>query len=388
MNITKHVNNLLWPEWFWLPEGYNWTVFSSTREQNYPDFHWIYFPIPLSLLVFGVRIVFEKYVCSPIGRSIGISDRRPRAPLDNPVLEAVFRKKKRIPPTEVIQDLSKRVDLTSRQVERWFRQRKAADSQSQLQKFNETGWRFFYYTSAMLYGFWVLYDKPWFYETKQCWLGYPYHPIDNDVFWYYMIPMSFYWSLLISQFFDVKRKDFWQMFAHHVTTILLLVLSWVDNLTRVGTLVLLIHDVADVFLEAAKLARYANRPRLCDALFGVFAIVWIVTRLVIYPYAVVYSAAFEGCQSVGFCFPAYWVFNSLLIMLQVLHFIWTWYILRIAINSLRTGKTDDARSDTDEDLELDDAGDTTASLTNNHTADKGGRPARNGVVKTKARREE
>lgn len=37
------------------------------------------------------------------------------------------------------QALSKRVDLSTRSVERWFRQRKAVDSQSQLQKFNETG---------------------------------------------------------------------------------------------------------------------------------------------------------------------------------------------------------------------------------------------------------
>ena len=61
--------------------------------------------------------------------------------------------------------------------------------------------------------------------------------------------MSFYWALCISQFFDVKRKDFWEMFIHHVTTIALMGFSWTCNLTRVGTLVLVIHDCADIFLE-------------------------------------------------------------------------------------------------------------------------------------------
>ena len=47
-----------------------------------------------------------------------------------------------------------------------------------------------------------------------------------------MIELTFYWSLSISQFFDVKRKDFVEMFIHHVTTIALLSFSWTCNLTR------------------------------------------------------------------------------------------------------------------------------------------------------------
>lgn len=66
-----------------------------------------------------------------------------------------------------------------------------------------------------------------------------------------MISMAFYWSLSFSQFFDVKRKDFWQMFIHHIVTIVLLCFSWVANLTRIGSLVLLVHDSADIFLEVS-----------------------------------------------------------------------------------------------------------------------------------------
>jgi Protein transporter of the TRAM (translocating chain-associating membrane) superfamily, longevity assurance factor len=66
-----------------------------------------------------------------------------------------------------------------------------------------------------------------------------------------MISLSFYYSLAVSQFFDVKRKDFWQMFLHHICTICLLSFSWICNLTRIGTLVLLVHDCADIFLEVS-----------------------------------------------------------------------------------------------------------------------------------------
>lgn len=125
-----------------------------------------------------------------------------------------------------------------------------------------------------------------------------------------MISMAFYWSLTVTQFIDVKRKDFWQMFIHHMVTLLLMSLSWVCNLHRVGSLVLVVHDCADIFLEvnisiyifwlpsgrnwlchsnmscsfqAAKLTKYANYQKLCDFIFAIFTIVWIVTRLGFYP---------------------------------------------------------------------------------------------------------
>ena len=39
------------------------------------------------------------------------------------------------------------------------------------------------------------------------------------------------------------------MFVHHLVTICLLVFSWSCNLVRIGTLVLLIHDFADIPLQ-------------------------------------------------------------------------------------------------------------------------------------------
>lgn len=66
-----------------------------------------------------------------------------------------------------------------------------------------------------------------------------------------MIELAFYWSLLFSQFIDVKRKDFWQMFLHHIATILLLSFSYVVNFVRIGTLVLVIHDFGDFWLEVS-----------------------------------------------------------------------------------------------------------------------------------------
>ena len=104
-----------------------------------------------------------------------------------------------------------------------------------------------------------------------------------DIKIYYIFELSCYWSMLFSQFVDVQRKDFLEMFVHHLATILLIIFSYTCNLIRGGTLVLIVHDCADVFMEAAKMFKYTKWQRGCDVCFGIFFLVWTVTRLIILP---------------------------------------------------------------------------------------------------------
>ena len=127
-------------------------------------------------------------------------------------------------------------------------------------------------------------QKPWLMDTRKCWEDYFAQVITGEIFWYYSIELSFYMSLLVSQFTDVKRKDFWQLFVHHIVTIALILLSYMFNFQRVGTLILLLHDSVDYWLELAKMANYAKFEKLCDRLFIVFTIVWCLTRILLFPF--------------------------------------------------------------------------------------------------------
>jgi hypothetical protein len=84
-----------------------------------------------------------------------------------------------------------------------------------------------------------------------------------------MIELAFYWSLVFSQFIDVKRKDFWQMFIHHIATIALLSFSYIVNFLRVGTLVLVVHDAGDYWLEVIKKEK-KNEQIYSKKTFGLF----------------------------------------------------------------------------------------------------------------------
>uniref|UniRef100_A0A3B5M3S5 Homeobox domain-containing protein n=1 Tax=Xiphophorus couchianus TaxID=32473 RepID=A0A3B5M3S5_9TELE len=104
-----------------------------------------------------------------------------------------------------------------------------------------------------------------------------------------------------------------------------------------GTLVMCVHDASDVFLEAAKLANYAKYQRLCDSLFVVFSISFFLTRLIIFPFWIVYSVLFESWQIIG-PYRAWWLINGLLLVLQTLHIIWFYLIARIAVKAIFKGK--------------------------------------------------
>ena len=53
------------------------------------------------------------------------------------------------------------------------------------------------------YGMVVLWGKSWLWDIRYCWYHYPHHAVEADVWWYYMIELTFYWSLTFSQFYDV-----------------------------------------------------------------------------------------------------------------------------------------------------------------------------------------
>ena len=55
--------------------------------------------------------------------------------------------------------------------------------------------------------------------------------------------------------FQVRRKDWLESMIHHIVTVFLLTYSYHVNFARVGVMIILAHDISDIFLEAAKLSR-------------------------------------------------------------------------------------------------------------------------------------
>jgi len=289
MHVLASISERFWSPAIWLPPNITWDSFHS--DPGYAQFSHLAFPFPLAVILILVRVLVERLVFTPIGKALNIPDTKYALPQANPGLEAAYAVHKKNYKT-----LSKETGLTERQVERWVRQRQMAGRPSPLAKFTETGWRWIFYFTLHMVSVVVMWNKPWVWNTYYCWYNYPFHVVDPAVWWHYMWELAFYWSLFISQFFDAKRKDFWEMFIHHVATLALLILSWTNHMHRMGSLVLLIHDFADHWLEFAKLARYAKYQAVCDGAFVIFSLTWVYTRLAVFPAWICYSTIVEAGQ--------------------------------------------------------------------------------------------
>lgn len=127
-----------------------------------------------------------------------------------------------------------------------------------------------------------------------------------------------------------------------------------SSFTRVGTLVFLAHDVNDIFLESAKLARYARRPVAPTALFVAFAVSWVVSRLIYFPLVVIRSAAIEPATLIAVQYeidphPHWYFFVGFLGFLLCLHAYWSVLIARVVAKTLSAGQPDDVREESDSD---------------------------------------
>ncbi|KAJ1976683.1 Sphingosine N-acyltransferase lag1, partial [Dimargaris verticillata] len=153
---------------------------------------------------------------------------------------------------------------------------------------------------------------------------------------------------------EERRKDYYEMFFHHILTNTLLILSYATNFVRIGNAMLCIMDFADIFLTSAKSLRYLRLQKTCDVMFGLFVIVWFITRHGLF-FCIWYSVAIEPEQygSVNwdpangiYYTPAMrWVFNGLFALLQVVLLIWTSLIIKVLVKVLRGKEATDNRSD-------------------------------------------
>ncbi|XP_006804259.1 ceramide synthase 2 [Neolamprologus brichardi] len=299
------LHECFWSESLWLPVGLTWADLEDKEGRVYAKASHLYVTLPYALAFLLIRYLFERWIATPLAVSAGIKQRVYLKAEENSILEFYYTTRCRNPAQVDIDGLSKKSSLSTRQVERWFRRRRRQDRPGVLKKFTEASWRFVFYLYAFIGGMVALHDKEWLYDTREVWTGFPKQTMLESQYWYYILEMSFYGCLLFSVAFDVKRKS-------------------------------------------AKLFNYAKWEKTCKTLFVLFAIMFMVTRLIIFPfwlihctwvYPVLYYPAFFG----------YYFFNTMLVVLLCLHIFWAYLILRMIRKFMFGTLTKDERSDNDEE---------------------------------------
>ncbi len=134
-------------------------------------------------------------------------------------------------------------------------------------------------------------------------MGYPHMPVAGPLKIYYLTETAFYLHQMLVLNAEAKRKDHWQMMAHHFITVFLMGTSYYYNFTRVGCLIMVLMDFCDIFLpvrifrpfivagfhisQMAKMLRYLEVTQVvCDTLFAWFMLSWFVTRHVLFNFVI------------------------------------------------------------------------------------------------------
>jgi ceramide synthetase len=138
------------------------------------------------------------------------------------------------------------------------------------------------------------------------------------------------------------KKKGWQLVAHHIATVILIAYSYYLNVTRVGVMVLVCHEANGIFLEAAKMARYAKvSEAISTALFVTYMLSWFATGIYAFGFMVIRSALFESQEhfaEINVSIEPHWaILNGFLLFLSVLHIYWSCLIIQVAMRQLAHG---------------------------------------------------
>ncbi|KAK9277810.1 hypothetical protein L1049_027366 [Liquidambar formosana] len=242
------------------------------------------------------------------------------------------------------------------------------DKRKKLNKFKESAWKFVYFLSSELLSLSVSYNEPWFTNTRSFWVGpgdqvWPDQKIKLKLKGVYMYAAGFFtYSIFALIFWETRRSDFGVSMAHHVATVSLILLSYIFRFARVGSVVLALHDASDVLLEIAKMSKYCGCEWIASFIFVIFVFSWTILRIIYYPFWILWSTSYEVLLTLdkekhmvdGSIY--YYLFNTLLFCLLILHIYWWILMVRMVMQQIRArGKiSDDVRSDSEGEDEHDD----------------------------------
>ncbi|GAA5920354.1 hypothetical protein JCM6882_004539 [Rhodosporidiobolus microsporus] len=231
-------------------------------------------------------------------------------------------------------------------------------------RFAEQAWLIVYYLASFSVGIYINQTSDYAsLNTVEWWRGYPHDALPALTKWYYLVQTAFWIQQIITLNLEAKRKDFGQMFTHHIITMLLMSFSYVLNWTRIGNTVLCTMDLSDIFFSLAKVFKYAGNNKAADGTFVVFLISWIATRHVIFCkilYAVitepqtVLEYGWRSQDGYFFSRNVQISFALLLGSLQLLMCLWMWLILRVLYKMFLGGSAEDVRSDDEDEGEEED----------------------------------
>lgn len=97
----------------------------------------------------------------------------------------------------------------------------------------------------------LMYDSPYWLNLPEMWTDWPVRELHGTFKWYYLAQFAFWLQQIFVLNIEERRKDYYQMFAHHIITCTLMFTSYTYHLAKVGNVILCVMDVVDILLPVS-----------------------------------------------------------------------------------------------------------------------------------------
>ena len=126
-------------------------------------------------------------------------------------------------------------------------------------------------------------------DSKNTFKDFPYMKNLEMIKNYYLTSAAYHLDSFLALLTERPKKDFGEMFLHHLVTVALIFCSYITNFIPVGSLVMFIHDQADVPICFVRCIIDLKNLIVLKIIGYLFIMgIWLYTRLIVYPKDVIY----------------------------------------------------------------------------------------------------
>ncbi|KAI0538598.1 longevity-assurance protein [Xylaria digitata] len=257
-------------------------------------------------------------------------------------------------------------------------------NKKRITRFSEQGWMFMYNAVFWSLGMCIYLKSSYALNLEELWTDWPQREMEGLTKGYMLAQLAYWTQQVLVVNLEARRDDYWQMIAHHGATISLIASAYAYHYTRVSNLIFVLMDIIELIFPLAKCLKYLGFTTICDVIFGIFMITWLITRHVFYLMTcwsayyhyprLVPTACYQGpadnlqgplpvpegrsyllepfrnptgiiCATDGIRIG----FVSYLLILQAIMIPWSAAIVRVAIRVVRGDGAEDVRSDDEEE---------------------------------------
>lgn len=239
-----------------------------------------------------------------------------------------------------------------------------------FKKFIGSAWQFVIHLSMTLCELYIAKDETWLSQPWTCFNDYFTFVPKQSLRLFLLLQIAIWVCTCVSHRFNAEahmHKDYVPMYVHHLATIALVTIAYVINQSRIGLVVLFVHDVSDIAIDLLKIFNYLrlegkNGFFLVEIAYASTLAMWGYFRLYYYPIYIIGQGTISTINYFGTIFlpegarpvlvyiaetlgpqssEYYYVFytanlaNALLLLLFLLHIWWGALLLRILFKMIK-----------------------------------------------------